>query len=262
MMPSIIRSKGKKLILYVIAAVFWISVWYIAAFGIGNELFLPYPHTTVVAFVRLIQMSDFWIAVLNTMLTILEGCLIGCLIGILLSIPAAISSVGRTIAAPMITVLRATPVASFIILVYVIVRRLQMPIRTVSLLIVIIMVIPILYNNLLSAYQNLDHDLFEVAEIYRFSFFKKVSVLWFPQIRPYFFSGLTTAIGFAWKAGVAAEVICNLENTIGKNLADAKSNLEMDKLFAWTLTVVLMSILFERIFSRLLDKKKAGGKST
>lgn len=256
MTTSIIRSKGRKVILYTFAAVFWIAVWYIAAFGIGNEIFLPYPHTTLLAFGTLITQKAFWVAVMNTMLTILEGCVIGCLLSVLLSIPAGLSEIGRTLASPLITVLRATPVASFIILVYVLVRRMQLPIRTVSLIIVIIMVIPILYNNLLTAYRNMDKDLAEVAKVYRFSLYKTFRVVWFPQIHPYFFSGLTTSLGFAWKAGVAAEVICNLQDTVGKHLADSKSNLEMDKLFAWTFTVILLSMIFEVVFARLLGQKK------
>ncbi len=261
MKASITRSKGtKKLFLSATAAVFWIAVWYIAAFGIGNEIFLPYPHTTLLAFCRLVVTGDFWSAVLQSMLTILEGCLIGCAIGILLSVPAALFRLAGAIFSPLITVLRATPVASFIILIYVIVRRMRLPVRSVSLLIVILMVIPILYSNLLTGYQSLDKSLGEVAAVYRFSFPKKLFVLWFPQIRPFFFSGVTTALGFAWKSGVAAEVICNLENTIGKNLSDAKSNLEMDKLFAWTFTVVLLSLLFELFFKRLVRPRSVRSK--
>ena len=80
-------------------------------------------------------------------------------------------------------------------------------------------------------------------------------ILWFPQIRPYLYAGVTNALGLAWKAGVAAEVICNLQNTIGKNLADAKYNLEMDTLFGWTMTVILLSLLFEVSFKKLVNRK-------
>jgi len=69
---------------------------------------------------------------------------------------------------------------------------------------------------------------------------------------------VVNAIGFAWKAGVAAEVICGLEDTIGKNLAESKSNLEMDRLFAWTMTVVLLSLLFECLIKKTLQKKRKG----
>jgi len=253
MKHSIIKSKPFQV---AFAAVFWISLWYIAAFAIGSELFLPYPHSTLLAFYSLLGQGEFWKSVGNSLVTILTGCLMGCVIGTLLAAVSARFSLGRAVVSPMIALLRATPVASFIILVYVIVRKISLPITTVSFLIVVIMVIPILYNNLYVGFTSLDRSLYEVARVFRFSLKKKITILWYPQIRPYLFAGVTNALGYAWKAGVAAEVICNLQNTIGKNLADAKYNLEMDVLFGWTMTVVLMSLFFEVIFKRLVSLKR------
>lgn len=250
------RIKISKPILWLIAACFWTGVWYYAAFRMGNEFFLPYPHTVLVSWWKLLQEKLFWGAVWQSLLTVLKGALVGCVLGSVFAVLASISKVFGTIITPLVTVLRATPVASFIILVYVIVRVNDFSVDTVALIIVVIMVIPILYSNLYSGIASFDLSLDEVASIYSFSLKKKFVYLWFPQIKPFFISGVINAVGFAWKAGVAAEVICNLENTIGKNLADSKSNLEMDRLFAWTMTIVLLSILFECLIKSTLQKKR------
>ena len=188
----------------------------------------------------------------------MKGALIGCVLGGAFAVFASLSRIFCAIISPLVTVLRATPVASFIILVYVIVRVNGFAIDTVALLIVIIMVIPILYSNLYSGISSFNQGLDEVARVYSFSFRKKIVFLWFPQLKPFLISGVINAIGFAWKAGVAAEVICNLENTIGQNLAESKSNLEMDRLFAWTVTVVLLSVFFECLIKRAFQKKRKG----
>ena len=100
----------------------------------------------------------------------------------------------------------------------------------------------------------------EVAHVYRFGFMKRLHYVYYPQVRPYLLSAMSNALGFAWKAGVAAEVICGLNHTIGQNLADAKSNLEMDLLFGWTMTVVLLSLLFEYLFKSVISRRtKKGG---
>lgn len=250
------KIKIPKPILWLIAAIFWTAVWYFAAFRMGNELFLPYPHTVLVSFWDLLREGDFWSAVWQSMLTVLKGSLIGCALGGIFAVLASLSKIFCAIVSPLVTVLRATPVASFIILVYVIVRVNDFAIDTVALLIVIIMVIPILYSNLYSGIASFDKGLDEVANVYSFSLRKKIVFLWFPQIKPFLISGVINAIGFAWKAGVAAEVICNLENTIGQNLAESKSNLEMDRLFAWTMTVVLLSVFFECLVKRAFQKKR------
>lgn len=252
MKVSITKTKPFQ---FAFAAIFWIILWYIAAFAIGSELFLPYPHTTLFAFFSLIGQGLFWKSVANSLCMILLGCLVGCLSGFLLAALSAKFSLAKAVVSPFVTVLRATPVASFIILIYVIVRKIMLPINTVSFLIVIVMVIPIVYHNVYIGLTSFDPKLTEVAKVFHFSFEKKIMILWFPQIRPYLYAGVTNALGLAWKAGVAAEVICNLQNTIGKNLADAKYNLEMDTLFGWTMTVILLSLLFEVSFKKLVNRK-------
>lgn len=256
MMASIMKSKSFRIAFTVL---FWTAVWYIAALAIGSEYFLPYPHSAAHALFRLFGESVFWKSIGHSFFTILSGCLLGCILGILMAAGAAYSRLMHSVIAPMITVLRATPVASFIILVYVIVRRIDLNVSAVSLVIVVIMVIPIIYTNLYTAFTSFDKKLTEVARIYQFSFWKKISILWFPQTKPYLVSSVSNALGYAWKAGVAAEVICILPYTIGKNLYDAKYNLEMDRLFAWTITVVLLSLFFEFLLKRTVNTKRQGG---
>ena len=252
---SIIKSKWFCI---GVSTFFWIALWYVLASVIGSEIFLPYPHTTVVAFVKLLGQSLFWKSVGNSFWTILSGALCGIVIGIVLGALAAYFKLAKAIITPFITVLRATPVASFIILVYVIVRKVKLDISFVSFLIVVIMVIPIVYTNLYTGFSSFDEKLNEVAYVYRFGFGKRIAVVYYPQIRPYLIAAIQNSLGFAWKAGIAAEVICGLSNTIGRNLADSKSNLEMDLLFGWTMTVVLMSLLFEYVFKIIVSKGTKG----
>ena len=70
---------------------------------------------------------------------------------------------------------------------------------------------------------------------------------------PYFSAACRSALGLAWKAGVAAEVICTPKYSIGLNLNNAKVYLESEELYAWTIVVVLMSVLIERGIIVLLD---------
>ena len=60
------------------------------------------------------------------------------------------------------------------------------------------------------------------------------------------------SIGLAWKAGVAAEIIAMPKNTIGTMIGEAKLYIESATMFAWTLTVILLSLVIEFLFTRLL----------
>ena len=63
-----------------------------------------------------------------------------------------------------------------------------------------------------------------------------------------------TAMGFAWKAGIAAEVLATPKNSIGEQLYNAKIYLETADLFAWTVVVILLSMAIEEVVVRLLRR--------
>lgn len=72
-----------------------------------------------------------------------------------------------------------------------------------------------------------------------------------------FLSTASTAIGLAWKSGVAAEVLSHPAFSMGKALYESKIYLETPDLFAWTLLVVVFSMLFEHCFRRLFARAAA-----
>ncbi|HBV80665.1 MAG TPA: hypothetical protein DEF33_06840, partial [Clostridiales bacterium] len=75
-------------------------------------------------------------------------------------------------------------------------------------------------------------------------------------VRPYLSAAATTGLGFAWKSCVAAEVIALSKNSVGRALYESKLYLETAELFAWTASVVLISVLFEKLLVRKLFKNK------
>jgi NitT/TauT family transport system permease protein len=79
---------------------------------------------------------------------------------------------------------------------------------------------------------------------------------------PYFRTAVSLGLGLCWKAGVAAEVIGLPAGSVGEQLYNAKVYYMMPDLFAWTAVIVLVSVVFERLFLRLIDAMvgKAGVK--
>ena len=70
----------------------------------------------------------------------------------------------------------------------------------------------------------------------------------------FFRSGCSVALGLCWKAGVAAEVIGIPDNSIGEQLYQAKVYLNTPDLFAWTVVIVLISLVFEKLFLAAVDR--------
>lgn len=78
--------------------------------------------------------------------------------------------------------------------------------------------------------------------------------VYLPSLKPYLISTCTIGLGFAWKSGVAAEVIGLPAKTIGNQLYYAKVYLQTDELFAWTAAIIVLSIFLEKLLLKILKK--------
>lgn len=61
-------------------------------------------------------------------------------------------------------------------------------------------------------------------------------------------------LGIGWKVSVASEVLSTPRYSIGLNLLNAKATLATEELFAWTIVVVLLSLIFEKYLDIILKK--------
>ena len=69
---------------------------------------------------------------------------------------------------------------------------------------------------------------------------------------PFLTSACSVAIGMSWKAGVAAEVIGVINGSIGQKLYDAKIYFQNADLLSWTLIIIALSVVGEKLFVLLL----------
>ncbi len=228
---------------------FWLALWQLAHAVTGRSVLLPSPAETVRALFRLCQTGVLLPAVGTSLLRMAIGYLLGALGGILLAVGTAASGLLRSLLHPLMVIMKTTPVASFIILAVVWLRTGSVPSFTIALI-----VAPIFWSNVYTGITSADRQLLEMARMYKFSRRTMLTKLYIPQVYPYFYSAVTVGIGMAWKAGVAAEVICNPGNSIGGGLYESKIYLETDTMFAWTLTVIILSIILERLVVGLLDR--------
>ena len=173
----------------------------------------------------------------------------GTLLAALLSAAAWASAWTRRLFAPAIRVVRATPVASFILLVLLWTDR-----NFVPAVIAALMVLPVVWENLVRGLDEVDGQLVELGQAYHLSPAKMLTLIYLPSLRPYFLSAVTTAMGLAWKSGVAAEVLCLPRQALGTQIYNTKYYLEVPQLFAWTAVVVVLSLVLERLLRLVLGR--------
>jgi len=217
--------------------------------AVGRELLLPSPLRVGERLLALAGTGDFWLSVGATLGRVSLGLAWGALAGTALAFATHFSPWANRLIAPAIRVVRATPVVSFILLVYLWVPRWAIPWAIAGL-----MVLPVVWGSLAAGLGSLDGKLLELARAYRFSRLKTLALIYLPALRPHLSAGLLTAFGLAWKSGVAAEVLCPPARAIGSRLQQAKLGLETADLFAWTLTIVALSLALEGLLRRRLER--------
>ena len=228
---------------------FWLGVWQLAASAVGQELLLPGPAAVGRRLLELAAGAVFWQTALASLLRIFGGLLLGVALGALLAGLTAWVPLLDWVLTPAVKVVRATPVASFILLVYLWVERGRVP-----GLISALMVLPVVWGNVTRGIAETDPRLLELARAYGFGRGRTLRRIYIPSVLPYFASGCRTALGLAWKAGVAAEVLCQPQNAIGTQIYNTKYYLETPSLFAWTLVVIALSFLLEWAVGGLLRR--------
>lgn len=242
-------KKGLKI---AIPLAFWLGVWQVAAMTVGQELLLPAPAAVGRALLMLAETKEFWLSALYTLGRVLLGLACGVACGCALAFLTHFCTLADWLVSPAVRVLRATPVVSFILLLYLWVTRSDIPGVIAAL-----MVLPVLWGSLTAGLNAVDGRLLEMGRAYRFGRLKTLRLIYLPSLRPHFVSGFLTAFGLAWKSGVAAEVLCPPKYAIGARMQQAKTALETPELFAWTVLLIVLSLILEGLLRRLLRGKGA-----
>lgn len=237
-------------------AVFWIVLWQLVAMAVNQVLLIPTPVEVLTTLGTLVVAPLFWRSVGLTLLRICVGFLAALIVGSLCAVLTARSTLLRTLLSPLLHIVRAAPVASFIILTLVWIRTDLVPV-----FISFLMVLPMVWLSVEQGIRETDGQLLEMATLYRFSRSKRLFAIYVPSVKPFFLTAAVNGLGFAWKSGVAAEVICRPALSIGRQLHDAKMYLETPQVFAWTAVVVVLSLILERLLLRLTAgaRRKPGG---
>jgi len=251
-----LSTTSRKILIRALAVVFWLGVWQIASMIIGQEILLVSPVRAAKTLIDLMGTGAFWQSVFSSFGRILLGFALAATLGAVLAALAGLSRAVRVLLEPLMHTVKATPVASFVILALIFIRS-----TNLSVFISFLMVLPIMYTNVLAGIDAADRELLEMARVFRIGPLRTARSVYLSAIYPHFLSACTLALGMCWKAGVAAEVIGFPRHSIGGALYLAKLNFDTPDIFAWTLAVILLSVGFERLIlalTRLLGRALGG----
>ncbi len=231
----------KKWFRKIIIIICWLVVWQFISLCVGNHILLVGPVETVLTLGRLLIKKGFWGACLGSCLRILSGFVTGMFIGIVLAVCSARHPLLEEILAPVMTLIKAVPVASFVVIFLIWWGSAQL-----AAVISFCIVLPNLYINTLEGIKSTDKQLLEMARVFELPAWNRFFYIYRPAVKPFLDSGIMLAAGMSWKSGVAAEVIGLPAHAIGEQLYMSKIYLDTAGVLAWTLITILLSSAFER----------------
>ncbi len=241
-----LKNKSVRRVLFILL---WLIVWQGIALVVNNPLIFVGPIETVASLVSNIATLSFWKTAGLSALRVVVGFLLALGLGVLLGAVAfKFSAVGELLS-PLVAVLKAVPVASFVILVLIAAGS-----SGLTLTIVLAVVFPIIYHSTLQGLSSADVRLIEMTKVFSTKAVNKLRFVYRPALAPYLLSSCKSAIGMAWKSGVAAEVIGVPLHSIGERLYFSKISLETADLFAWTAVVIFLCYVSEKLIMLCLNR--------
>ncbi|MGI5966965.1 ABC transporter permease subunit [Anaerotruncus sp. AF02-27] len=226
----------------IIVIVLWLLLWQAAYLAVGEDLLLASPAATLVRVAQLAVSGSFWGIIVQSLGRILTGFLLGLVCGTAVAFATAHSRWAHAFVSLPMNIIKATPVASFVILALVWISG-----KNLSVFIAFLMVLPLVWSNVHQGIKSTDPKLLEMAKVFRLPHASVLRSITVPAALPYFLSAARVGLGFSWKAGIAGEVIAIPTAAIGTQLYNAKVYLETVDLFAWTAVIILLSVLLERM---------------
>lgn len=236
------QNKGKIYVKKFIILLFWLGVWQILAMGVDNVLLVVTPLQALRALFIQAGQTEFWRSAFGSMWRIALGFLLGAVLALFLAAVSYRYKITEEVLRPFMVFCKAVPVAVFAVLILI-----WWGSSMLAVAICFLVVFPNIYLNTLEGLKSADRGLLEMAEVFRLPYGTRFFYIYRPALKPFLLSAFQLSLGMCWKSGVAAEVIGTPDHSIGGALYLAKIYLDTADLFAWTVVIVVLSVLFEKI---------------
>ena len=221
---------------------FWLLIWELVNRIVDNSVLMAGPIATMGALFSMAQTMSFYASILGSLGRVFAGFSLAFFVGILMASFSSFRPFYMLIV-PLCNVIKSIPVASFVIIALIWVGS-----QNLAVFVSFITVFPIVFFNAYNGIKSTDAELLEMADFFQVGLIKKIRYVYYRAVLPHLVSAVATGFGFAWKSGIAAELIGLTRESIGFHLHTARVFLMTAELFAWTLTVVVLSYLIERVF--------------
>lgn len=227
----------------------WLIIWQLVSMWVDNSILLVGPLATLRILLEKIAEISFWQSIFGSLLRIVAGFLAGWILGLLLAAFSGGWDWFEDLIRPVMSLIKTVPVASFVVLFLIWFRT-----DLLAVVISMFVVLPNVYLNTLEGIKSTDEKLLEMATVYEIHPLDKFFYIYRPALKPFWESCMKLSVGMSWKSGVAAEVIGTPDFSVGEQLYMSKIHLDTAGVLAWTVAIILVSMLCEKMFLGLWNR--------
>ena len=221
----------------------FLLAWKIAALAAGKDIILPPPERVLRVALGLYPTRRFLEALAATFLRGLAAFALSTLVGGAAGIAAGMRPLFGAALAPILTIIRATPVLALILL-----ALLWFPSGFVPIFAAFLMAFPVMATSAEEGARAADPGLLEMAALFRVPRRQTFLRVRLPSAWGHLVAGARSALGLSWKVVVAGEVLSQPLRALGTGMQDSRVLLETANVFAWAMASVLLCGATEWLF--------------
>lgn len=236
----------KKRLISLLSVCLLLLVWQAMASYMDQPELIPSVAELFEALFRLFGNDTFYKSISATALRGILGLFLSLGAALIAAFLFARNELLHELFRPLLTIMRSVPVISFILLALIFLDP-----ESIPLMIAFLTMFPLLAENLTKGILNQQPGLSLMAERFRISRRNKLIHIYYPQLKPFLFSGLASAAGFGWRAIIMGEVLSQCTFGIGGEMKRAQLFISVSELVAWTIIAILISFLTDKGISRL-----------
>lgn len=207
----------------------YFMVWEVLALWVNKPIFFPSFHDVIKAMVLDLSLVSFWFALGTTLLRVSLGTGFAFILALCLALMSYHSKQLSAWLNPLLLISKTIPNITYILVILIWFSR-ETSVFVISLLVVF----PVLYQQIYTGLLSLHPDLLEVERLYPETWFNHISKVLIPMIQLDLREGLILALSLSFKVGVMAEILGQVQPGLGYLLYSAKVNFDTTQIFALT----------------------------
>ncbi|HAN09864.1 MAG TPA: hypothetical protein DCP90_04540 [Clostridiales bacterium] len=243
----IIQSNAIRIILITL---FWLSIYQMLYMYINNDIYIPSIQSILKETTDIFTNKEKLIDIIFTLGRMIIGTTISIVAAIVIAVICGSKNYMFEFIKPAMAILKTAPS-----IVLILISLIWFDAENLPVIICVAMCLPIMFSNIVYGILNIDKVYIDFVKVYNIKRKNVYSYLYVSLLKPYFISGVNTIIGISFKVIIATEILALPDYGIGKRIYDSKLYLKTDEMLAWTVIVIIASLLIEKYFNKFIRKK-------